>query len=76
MQELSLKNSNNCSLANIAASSQVGSTGQQVTLSYCNINDVPPSKEHVDIPDYNSLIELQNQLKREQMKLEERIRMQ
>ena len=78
MQELSLKNSNNVSLAMSGGGSGSPSAflgGQQIAISYCNINNVPPPKEIVDIPDYNALIELQNQLKREQLKNEERQRL-
>jgi hypothetical protein len=76
MQELSLKNSNNvsqgplCSVGSGSPSGFIG--GQQISIAYCNINNVPPSREALDIPDYNALMELQNQLKREQMKNEEK----
>jgi hypothetical protein len=74
MQELSMKNSNNTSMHNGAGSPHAMSGGhQQVTLSYCNINNLPASRDQIDIPDYNALIELQNQLKREHMKLEEKL---
>ena len=75
MQELSMKNSNNTSMNNGAGSPQGTSCGghQLATLSYCNINNLPASRDQIDIPDYNALIELQNQLKREHMKLEEKL---
>ena len=76
LQELSVKTSNNSSLMTSNGTPQSLLGGQQIMISYCNINNIPPSKEQQnnDIPDYNALIEMQNQLKREQMKIEDKIK--
>ena len=43
------------------------------TISYCNINDIPPAKDN-EKPDLQALVDFSLSLKREQQKIEERIK--
>lgn len=42
-------------------------------MSYCNINDIPTPKDY-DTTDFKLLIDFQQQLRREQQKIDERIK--